>query len=259
MRIIAVIPARYNSTRLPGKPLISIEGKPMIQWVWEQAKKTKIFNKIIIATDDIRILNKCKEFKAECVLTSPRHKSGTDRIAEVIKREKCEIVVNIQGDEPLISPFTIKKVIEFLTRNKKIPMATAVTSIKYISELKNPNIVKVVMDRYHCALYFSRLPIPYIRDVGEITDSDVLNKYPYYRHIGIYGYRRNFLLKFVNLKKGKLEDIEKLEQLRVLENGFKMGVVIIKEDISHPVDTKEDVRKVVEIIKRHKLGSSYKS
>jgi 3-deoxy-manno-octulosonate cytidylyltransferase (CMP-KDO synthetase) len=235
MKIIGVIPARYDSTRFPGKPLVNIAGKPMIQHVWENSAKSKLINELYAATDDKRIFVAVKSFGGNAVMTSKKHKSGSDRIGEVIKKRNCDIVVNIQGDEPFINPLNIDKTIRPLLEDKNIRVSTLCTPIKHRDEINNPNVVKVVVDKNGFALYFSRLAVPYNRDKAK--------NIVYYKHIGLYVYRKKYLLEFINQKPSKLEMAEKLEQLRILENGTKIKVVITNID-SFTVDSKQDLKKI---------------
>lgn len=237
MYVVAIIPARYASTRLNGKPLLHIDGKPMIQWVYERAKKAKLINDVIAATDDKRVFDAVRYFGGKAVMTSPEHRTGTDRIAEAAGGLNVDIIVNVQGDEPLIEPEMIDAAIRPLTNDSEIVAATLKTKIKDEKELNNPNVVKVVTDKNDFALYFSRLPIPYVR--GQ-------EKNIHFKHIGLYVYRKDFLLKFARMKPTPLEEAEKLEQLRVLENGYKIKVVETKHD-SIGVDTVEDLEKVRKI------------
>ncbi|MCK4649177.1 3-deoxy-manno-octulosonate cytidylyltransferase, partial [bacterium] len=242
MKAIGVIPARYGSTRFPGKPLADILGKPMIQYVWERASRAKTLEKVIITTDDERILKKAKEFGAEAVLTSPSLSSGTERVAEAAKGLEVDIVANIQGDEPLIEPQAIDEAIKSLIDNPKIPVATLAYRMIKKKEIKDPNVVKVVLDKDNFALYFSRAPIPFsrIQDPGSwIT---------VYKHLGLYIYRKEFLLKLAKMNPSSLEKIEGLEQLRVLENGYRIKVVETEYD-SVGVDTPEDLEKVKAMIR----------
>lgn len=235
MKIIGVIPARYGSTRLPGKPLVNINGKPMIQHVWESSKKSKLINELYVATDDKRIYDTVTGFGGNAVMTSKKHKSGSDRIGEVIKNMKCDIVLNIQGDEPFINPLNIDKAIKPLIKDKNIQVSTLCTPIKNIEEIDNPNVVKAVIDKNSFALYFSRFGIPF--------DRDMANNIIYYKHIGLYVYRKKYLLEFIKLKPSKLEMAEKLEQLRILENGKKIKVVVTNID-SFTIDTNKDLKKL---------------
>ena len=238
MEAIGIIPARYGSTRFPGKVLVKIKGKTMIQRVYEQAKKSASLKYVIVATDDIRIFKEVERFGGKAVMTPQRCKSGTDRVAEVAKRIREEIIVNIQGDEPFLPPGMIEEgILPFKKdKNKKILMGTIATKIKDYSVYNDPNVVKVVVDKDNFALYFSRSPLPYLR---EVKFSSIL---PIYKHIGLYIFRRSFLLKFNSLPKSPLEKIEGLEQLRVLENGYRMKVVITKYD-SLSIDTPADLKR----------------
>jgi len=237
MKIIGIIPARYSATRLPGKPLADICGKPLIQYVYDQARKSELLEDVIVATDDERILEAVEEFGGKAVMTSPTHPSGTDRCAEVARQIDCDFVINIQGDEPLIPPEVIDKVAEALMESdEEIPMTSAAT-IANEEERENSNVVKVVTDQKGIALYFSRSPIPFYRNPIA----------PTLRHIGIYGYRKDFLLKFVSLPQTPLEKTESLEQLRALEHGFKIRIVLV--DYSPVgVDTPEDLERVRKLL-----------
>lgn len=253
VNVLAVIPARYASTRLPGKPLALINNKPMIQWVYENVKSCKLIDKVVVATDDERIFNIVKRFGGEVMMTSPKHKSGSDRVAEVARKILSKIVINVQADEPMITSKILQKVILEFHKNKFLNVVTPICRIKYLSELFDKNFVKVVVDKNNFALYFSRSIIPFVRDEFEIQqqnfiikNNEILNNYNFYRHIGVYGYKRSFLFKFLSLPQGKLEKLEKLEQLRILEYGYKIKTVIVDETpIS--VDTKEDLNKVRKI------------
>jgi 3-deoxy-manno-octulosonate cytidylyltransferase (CMP-KDO synthetase) len=237
MKTVAVIPARYGSTRFPGKPLAIINGKPMVQRVYEQCAKAKLVDKIIVATEDKRIIDCVKSFGGEAVMTSSKHHSGTDRVIEVIKDLSCDIVVNVQGDEPFIDPLSIDKVIKPFSEEKSVQVATPAVKFKNASDVRDPNKVKVIVDKNGDAIYFSRSPIPY-------DGHDV--KFSFLKHIGIYSFRKKFLLAFGALKKTPLELKEKLEQLRMIENGYKIRVVLISKD-SIAIDTPEDIRKALAI------------
>ena len=248
MSFTVIIPARYQSTRLPGKPLADICGKPMIQWVYEQASKAGA-DRVIIATDDSRIEAVVKAFGGDVCMTSPDHESGTERLAEVI--EKCgitadEIVVNVQGDEPLIPPSIIQQVAQNLA-DSVAPMATLAVAIDEEYEVFNPNAVKVVTDAEGYALYFSRAAIPWDRDAFAKGESLTAN--PLLRHIGIYAYRAGFINTYINWQPSVLEKIECLEQLRVLWYGEKIHVAVAKEAPAAGVDTPEDLEKVRAILK----------
>jgi 3-deoxy-manno-octulosonate cytidylyltransferase (CMP-KDO synthetase) len=247
MAVVAIIPVRYGSTRFPGKPLALIGGKPMIQHVYENTSRTPGLNRVIVATDDRRILETAKSFGAEAMMTSAKHASGTDRLAEVARKIRAEWIVNVQGDLPFIRPQTILRTLSPLRRERSIAMGTARTPIFERDEWLNPNVVKVVTDREGFALYFSRAPIPYVRgDNGgpaRAASGAILG----YRHVGIYVYRREFLLKFAAMRQTALEQAEKLEQLRALSNGYRIRVADVEEP-SVEVDTPEDLRKAEEYL-----------
>jgi 3-deoxy-manno-octulosonate cytidylyltransferase (CMP-KDO synthetase) len=243
MNIIGIIPARYASTRFPGKPLALIAGKPLIQHVVEQCQKAGSLGEVIVATDDTRIWEVAQDF-CRVEMTSPDHPSGTDRLAEVIKRCQCDAAVNIQGDEPLIDPAVIDSVAAALTGSE---MSTAAAVIKEASEYENPNVVKVVVNAAGRALYFSRRTIPYVRDAASGSVTEQMAAFPFLKHIGIYGYRRETLLRLVGFPVSPLEQAEKLEQLRALENGIAIAVVPVKYD-SIGVDLPADVKRVEKIL-----------
>jgi 3-deoxy-D-manno-octulosonate cytidylyltransferase len=231
--VVAVIPARYSSTRLPGKALAAIGGVPMIVRVWRQARKARIAERVIVATDDERILHAMGEAGGEVLMTSPDHQSGTDRIAEVAARVRADIYINVQGDQPFIAPEDLEALAAPMLADSGLAMATLATPITSPEECANPNKVKVVCDARGDALYFSRSPIPFARDSGGIPPNAL-------RHIGVYGYRRDFLLEFASLEAGILERIERLEQLRALERGYRIRVVASVAP-SLEVDTPEDL------------------
>ncbi|MGF1908367.1 3-deoxy-manno-octulosonate cytidylyltransferase [Vibrio kasasachensis] len=246
MSFTVVIPARYQSTRLPGKPLADIAGKPMIQWVYEQAIQAGADN-VIIATDDERVELAAKEFGAQVCMTSPDHESGTERLAEVVKLMGIaddHIIVNVQGDEPLIPPSIIAQVADNLA-NSQAPMATLALEITDEAEVFNPNAVKVLTDKDGYAMYFSRATIPWDRD--NFAKSNTIVQ-PLLRHIGIYAYRAGFINTYINWQPSALEKIECLEQLRVLWYGEKIHVAVAKEAPSAGVDTPEDLEAVRDII-----------
>lgn len=242
MNIYAFIPARFNSSRLPGKPLEDINGKPMIQWVYERSGEAKHVKEAIIATDDERIVKAAEGFGGKCVMTSHEHRSGTDRIAEASKDIDADIIVNIQGDEPLIDPAVIDEAIQPLLDDDSIVMSTVKTRITQKEELSDPNTVKVVTDDNDFALYFSRSQIPYSFDTGK-EDAQVA-----YKHIGLYVYRKDFLVKYAAMELSNLEKTERLEQLRVLQNGYKIKVIETNYN-AIAVDTPEDLEKVRSIFK----------
>jgi len=244
--IIAVIPARYGSTRFPGKALVDIKGRPMIQWVYERTKRSELIDRVIVATDDERILRAVKSFGGEAIMTSSHHASGTDRIAEVVKSIECALVVNVQGDEPLIQPAMIDEAISPLVYDASIPMGTLCRKIEDREEAFDPNVVKVVFDRNNFALYFSRAPIPWDRDswAGKGSWKEFSLDGPLYKHIGIYVYRRDFLLNYSSMPQTALEAVEKLEQLRALEHGFRIKTVVTEHD-SFGVDIPDDLGKIL--------------
>ncbi len=247
MSFTVVIPARYQSTRLPGKPLADICGKPMIQWVYEQALQSGA-EKVVIATDDERIAEVVKTFGGEVCMTLPTHQSGTERLAEVVEKMAIpddHIVVNVQGDEPLIPPSNIKQVAQNLANNQA-PMATLAVEIREHDEVFNPNAVKVVCDKDGYALYFSRASIPWDRDNFQHSPQQVVN--PLLRHIGIYAYRAGFINRYVTWQASQLEQIESLEQLRVLWYGERIHVEVANEAPPAGVDTPEDLAAVIHIL-----------
>lgn len=241
MKSICVIPARYSSTRLPGKPLKDICGVPMICRVWERASRAQSVTEVIVATDDERILQAVENHSGQAMMTRADHKTGTDRLAEVAEKfPDAEVIVNVQGDEPLIEASLIDELVAEFVKDDDLQMATVATELLNEDEMKNPNNVKVVLDRYNDALYFSRSLIPYPRNAG---NAKVL------KHIGIYAYRRNFLLDYAKMEPTPLEKAESLEQLRALENGFKIRVIISSCRFVG-VDTEEDLQLVNEIYRR---------
>jgi 3-deoxy-manno-octulosonate cytidylyltransferase (CMP-KDO synthetase) len=244
VKIVGIVPARYASTRFPGKSLAFIAGKPLIQHVVERCQKAKSLSEVIVATDDPRIADVAKKF-CRVEMTRPEHPSGTDRIAEAAARCACDAVVNIQGDEPLIDPAAIDAVAGALAQNE---MATAATPVKNPAEYDNPNVVKVVVNAAGRALYFSRRTIPYLREAASGSVSEQLAAFPFLKHLGIYGYRRETLLRLVKFPVSPLENAEKLEQLRALENGIPMAVVKVDYD-SVGVDVPEDVKRVEKILR----------
>lgn len=233
---LIVIPARFGSKRFPGKPLVKIFGKEMVLHVYERALKSKYAKEVIIATDDERIFNCAQNYGAKVVMTSKDIKSGTDRVWEVAKKLNYEIIVNLQGDEPLIDPSVIDKAILCIKSSENIDISTPVKLINNEKEIKDPNIVKAVFNENNFAIYFSRSPVPYYRD------NKIEKKY--FKHIGLYCFKREALEKFVSLPQSKLEKIEKLEQLRAIENGLKIKVFITEYD-SISIDTPEDLKRLL--------------
>ncbi|MCU0858764.1 MAG: 3-deoxy-manno-octulosonate cytidylyltransferase [Pontiellaceae bacterium] len=247
-RVIGVIPARWASTRLPGKPLVMIAGKPMIQRVAEQVVQAESLDTVLVATDDQRIADAVDSFQipgVKAVMTRADHPSGTDRIAEAVANEPCDVLINIQGDEPLMEPDLINRLAAVMA-DGNWDMATAAAPIKNEADLKNPAVVKAVFGRDGQALYFSRSVIPHVRDAG--TDAAGAH----WRHIGIYAYRRNYLLRLVAEPPCQLENLEKLEQLRALYIGCRMNVLPV-DDIGTGVDTPEDILKVEAILNGRKF------
>ena len=244
MKIVGIIPARFASTRFPGKPLAPVAGKPLIQHVVQQCQKAKSLSEIIVATDDDRIFNAAKKF-CRVEMTAANHPSGSDRIAEVAGKISCDAVLNIQGDEPLIEPDAIDQVANALAGSE---MSTAATRIKNPGDLDNANVVKVVVNAAGRALYFSRRTIPYLREAAS-GSSEQLAAFAFLKHLGIYGYRRETLLRLVKFPVSPLENAEKLEQLRALENGIQIAVVQVDYD-SVGVDAPEDVEWVERYLKK---------
>jgi len=243
MDVIGIIPARYSSTRFEGKVLADILGKPMLQHVWERAKQARLLEDLIIACDDERVAKAAKEFGAKVVFTAKDHASGTDRICEVINPIDVKVVINIQGDEPLIHPTMIDAVASALLDDSSISMATVMKAIEDLEAINDPNVVKVVIDKNNFAVYFSRAPVPFHAKNSPI-------KLPiYFKHIGLYGYTKDFLFTYKNLPVSYLERIECLEQLRVLEEGFRIKVIETKYD-TIGVDTPQDLAKVTEYFKK---------
>jgi 3-deoxy-manno-octulosonate cytidylyltransferase (CMP-KDO synthetase) len=245
VKIVGIIPARYASTRFPGKPLALIAGKPLIQHVVERCQKARALSEVVVATDDARILAVAQAF-CRVEMTAPHHPSGSDRIAEVAARCACDAVVNIQGDEPLMDPSVIDAVARALSDAE---MSTAATPIRDPHEFDNPNVVKVVADLAGRALYFSRRTIPYLREAASRSESEQMAAFPFLKHLGIYGYRRETLLRLVKFPVSPLEAAEKLEQLRALENGIPIAVVKVDYD-SVGVDIPADVARVERLLKR---------
>ncbi len=238
-----IIPARYGSSRLEGKPLLKANDKPIIQWVWEKASKCPLVDRVIVATDDERIFNACKDFGAEVEMTSTTHKSGSDRIAEVASRHpEIGYIINLQGDEPLIEQANIELVIKGVLEDEKADISTLLREIKDEEEAQNPNLVKCVFDVNNYAMYFSRSKIPYERNTG---------KSKIYGHLGIYGYKREALFKMTQLPQTTYEMAESLEQLRALQNGMKIKVAIV-DNIPVGIDTMEDFEKFKKMVEERK-------
>lgn len=255
MAFVVIIPARFGSTRLPGKPLLDIGGQPMIQRVWERAGASAA-SRVVVATDDERVAAGVRAFGGEVCLTRASHESGTDRLQEVAQQlqlDDDQIVVNVQGDEPLIPPAVIDQVARNLAASRRAEIATLAKRIRTRADLFNPNVVKVVVDESQHALYFSRAPIPWDRDAwsGESAETAARDAAPlageWARHIGIYAYRVGFLHRFVGWPPGRLEQLEKLEQLRAMEQGVAIHVDESCEEIPAGVDTAEDLERVQQL------------
>ena len=241
--VLAVIPSRYGAQRFPGKPLALIAGKPLVQWVWEAARAAHRVNRVVVATDHERIASVVRRFGGEVVMTSPHCPSGTDRVAEVARSSRAGLIVNIQGDEPLLAPQTIDRVVEALQIDASVVMSTAVRKADNEREWRNPNVVKAVLDRMNYAIYFSRSPIPHE------PSGRGLPRAPHWVHIGLYAFRRAFLFRFAALPPSTLEQSERLEQLRVLEHGCAIKVVTANHR-SQAVDRPGDIRTVERIMAR---------
>jgi 3-deoxy-manno-octulosonate cytidylyltransferase (CMP-KDO synthetase) len=240
-KIVVVIPARYGSTRLPGKPLVSLAGKPMIQRVYERARKAERADRVIVATDDERILKAVETFGGEARMTRPDHRTGTERVAEVAAHVEGDVFVNVQGDEPLLDPVAIDIAVNALLEEPAASIATVGTPIKTPADIMDPNVAKTVLDFDGNALYFSRAPIPWVRDTAGKVQVRHL------KHLGLYVFQRDVLLEFPTLPQGDLERIEQLEQLRWLENGWKIRVAEVEHD-AVSVDVPGDVERVEKLI-----------
>ncbi len=245
-RVVIVIPARYGSTRLPGKPLVDLAGKPMIQRVFEQAKKAKTAGRVIVATDDERIIRVVEGFGGEARMTRADHRTGTERIAEVAAHTEGEIFVNVQGDEPLLDPVAVDTAVNALREEPAAAIATVAVLIRTPGDIMDPNVVKTVLDFEDNALYFSRAPIPWVRDSAAKIHARHL------KHLGLYVFQREALLEYPTLPQGELERIEQLEQLRWMENGWKIRVAEVKHD-AVSVDVPEDVAKVESLLAKERL------
>lgn len=247
MKVVAIIPARYESVRFPGKSLVDICGKPMIQHVYERTSEVSLFEQVIVATDDPRIEEAVLNFGGTVQMTDHHHKTGTDRLAEVAKSLDADVVVNVQGDEPLIQPAMIEQALEPLLDHPDVAIGTLKHKITHPHELFNPNIVKVITDTAERAIYFSRSPIPFIK--GMDMHNEGFWRFTFYRHIGLYAYRRDFLLRFITLPQTPLEIAEGLEQLRALEHGY---TIMVRETLAESlgVDTPEDLEHILHIFQK---------
>ena len=244
-KILGVIPARFASTRFPGKVLAPLAGKTVLQHVWERASQARYLSSTIIATDDEQVFAAAREFGARIRMTRGDHLSGTDRVAEIASAENADIIVNIQGDEPLIEPDAIDAAILPVVHDDEIVMATLKKRIRHPAEITNPNVVKVVTDHHGDAIYFSRCPIPFDRDQAGAA--------PYFKHIGLYVYQRDFLLNYSALPVGPLESAEKLEQLRALENGYRIRVTETEYE-AFGIDTPRDLEFVAKLFDVGRVG-----
>lgn len=240
-KVIVVIPSRYGSTRLPGKPLVQLAGKPMVQHVYERAKRAQTVHRVIVATDDQRIMDAVAAFGGEARMTRSDHRTGTERIAEVAVHEAGDVFVNVQGDEPLIDTVAIDTAVGALLEEPQAQVSTVATPIRHAGDIMDPNVVKTVLDFDGNALYFSRAPIPWIRDTQQKVHVH------YWKHLGLYVFQREALLEFPTLPQGELERIEQLEQLRWLENGWKIRVAEVAHD-AVSVDIPEDVARVEKLM-----------
>lgn len=250
MKKIVVIPARLNSSRLPNKVLLNLKGKTVVQRVYERCKKAKNIDEVYIATDSTKVKESCETFTSNIIMTKDTHESGTDRIAEAIENIECDVVINVQGDEPFIDPNLIDELANSF-ENSDTQMASAMHKIKYVDELKNHNVVKVTVDKNSEALYFSRSIIPHNRDDWESLlchHETIPEPLRFFRHLGIYGYTKKFLLEYSKMEPTYLERLEKLEQLRVLENGYKIKMIETEYN-SIGIDTQEDYKKALELLK----------
>jgi 3-deoxy-manno-octulosonate cytidylyltransferase (CMP-KDO synthetase) len=246
LAIVAIIPARFASTRFPGKPLSDIHGKPMVRHVYERVKAARRIERVLVATDDDRIASAVAAFGGEVVMTSPDHVSGTDRIAEAARGLDAEIVVNVQGDEPMLEPSAIDAAVEPLLADKTVDIATLSLPMGGVDEMLEPSVVKVVADQRGRALYFSRSPVPFVRKGDSLRDSAAaaVAEGLARKHVGVYAFRRAALERFVSLPPSPLERAESLEQLRALENGMTIAVVALAGTAGVAVDTPEDLERV---------------
>ena len=242
-KVIVVIPSRYASTRLPGKPLVLLAGKPMVQHVYERAKCAQTVHRVMVATDDQRIMDAVTAFGGEARMTRSDHRTGTERIAEVAVHEDGDVFVNVQGDEPLIDPVAIDTAVGALLEEPQAQISTVATPIRHAGDIMDPNVVKTVLDFDANALYFSRAPIPWIRDTQQKLHVN------YWKHLGLYVFQREALLEYPTLPQGELEKIEQLEQLRWLENGWKIRVAEVAHD-AVSVDVPEDVTRVEKLMQK---------
>jgi 3-deoxy-manno-octulosonate cytidylyltransferase (CMP-KDO synthetase) len=242
-KIIIAIPARYGSTRLPGKPLVNLAGKPMIQRVYEQAQLSQRASRVIVATDDERIVKAVESFGGEARMTRADHRTGTERVAEVAAHVEGDVFVNVQGDEPLLDPAAVDTAIDALLEEPPAAVATVATAIRVPADIMDPNVVKAVLDFDNNALYFSRAPVPWVRDTA------AKQQVRHWKHLGLYVFQREALLEYPTLPQGELEKIEQLEQLRWLENGWKIRVAEVAHD-AVSVDVPDDVVRVEQLLRQ---------
>lgn len=240
-KVVVVIPARYGATRLPGKPLVLLAGKTMIERVYERAKLAQRVSRVIVATEDERIMKAVAAFGGEARMTRPDHRTGTERVAEVAAHEEGDVFVNVQGDEPLLDPLAIDTAVAALFEEPAAQIATVATPVKTPADIMDPNVVKTVLDFDNNALYFSRAPIPWVRDAANKVHVRPL------KHLGLYVFQRDALLEYPTLPQGELEKIEQLEQLRWMENGWKIRVAEVEHD-AVSVDVQEDVERVEKLL-----------
>jgi len=251
LSVLAVIPARYASNRLPGKPLVPLRGKPMIQHVWERVRRVRSVSRVLVATDDERIRRAVEAFGGEAVMTRAEHRSGTERVAEVAASSEAKIFVNVQGDEPLIEPAAVDAAVEILLQDESAQVATLAVPIAQPADVMDPHIVKVVLDFDGNALYFSRAPIPWVRDpAAAAAVFRSAGAFTHRKHLGLYVFRRGALLDFATFPQGELEKLEQLEQLRWLENGYSIRVADTPYD-SFSVDVPEDIERVEKLLHEH--------
>jgi len=244
-KVVVVIPARYGSTRLPGKPLVALAGKPMVQRVYERAKLAKRADEVIVATDDERIVKAVEGFGGKARMTRSDHRTGTERVAEVAAHVGGDVFVNVQGDEPLLDPAAVDTAVDALLQEPTASIATVATPIKVPADIMDPNVVKTVLDFEDNGIYFSRAPIPWVRD------RDTKIQVHHLKHLGLYVFQRDALLEYPTLPQGELERIEQLEQLRWLENGWKIRVAEVEHD-AVSVDVPEDVARVEKLLAAQK-------
>jgi 3-deoxy-manno-octulosonate cytidylyltransferase (CMP-KDO synthetase) len=251
LAIVAIIPARFGSTRLPGKPLSDIHGKPLVRHVYDRVTRARGVDRVLVATDDQRIADAVRTFGGEVVMTSGAHATGTDRLAEAVESTDARIVVNVQGDEPLVDPLAIEAAVRPFAEDPDLPMSTVSVPLRDAAEMLSPHVVKVVTDARGDALYFSRSPIPFVRSVGDpaAAAAEAVRRGLARKHLGLYAYRRDALRRFASLPPSPLEDAEGLEQLRALHHGLAIRVVEVDQDGGVAVDTPEDLERVRDLLR----------